>query len=218
MCRVKICGLKRPEDVELVDEVADYAGFVVAHELVSPRRLSLREAADLASVLSRAKPVLVLAARGPGDAIDAVLRAGVFKTLQYHAYLAPGAAGRVASVLRDHGVGFSPVLFYDKSSGSLRPGDPVGYSSVGYEYLLVDSLDRGGGGLRVPLSVYRSVASRAPRVAAAGGINPSNVGMVVETGVWMVDCSSGVESRPGVKNHELVLELVRRCHSRCGAL
>jgi phosphoribosylanthranilate isomerase len=46
-------------------------------------------------------------------------------------------------------------------------------------------------------------------VIAAGGLNPDNVEEIVRsTGVAGADCASGVESRPGVKDPELVQRFV----------
>jgi phosphoribosylanthranilate isomerase len=46
-------------------------------------------------------------------------------------------------------------------------------------------------------------------VIAAGGLTPLNVGSLIATStVAGVDTSSGVESQPGVKNHDLVVDFI----------
>jgi phosphoribosylanthranilate isomerase len=52
------------------------------------------------------------------------------------------------------------------------------------------------------------------KVVLAGGLNPDNVGdAIVRVGPWGVDCASGVETFPGKKSAELVLQFVAAARS-----
>lgn len=204
--KVKICGITRLEDAEIVDGVADYAGFIVDPAVNNRRRISLDKARDLASVLSKAVPVLVYLNRDAYMAVDEAARYG-FHVVQHHGLLPMDVYEYAASM----GVRLAPVATY-------RGQDPHDYAvevksllSNDPEYVLVDaekgSERRYEHGLKVPLHVYRAVAGLG-RVALAGGIGPSNVDVVKALDPYMIDVSSGVEAEPGVKDPEKVARLI----------
>ncbi len=222
---MKICGLKRAVDVEALDGLVEYLGFIVAPAGASPRAFPSAAAAwDLASTVSRSTPVLV-AALPPGEALREASAAG-FRVVQLHTPL--DAASMAAAVDAAAGLGFraAPVLLASRrgwlGAGPREAGEALQRGSV--EYVLVDADKReppgGPGGLRVSLdAVAEAVAALAPRgflVAAAGGVRPGNACLVARLGVGMVDVSSGVEEEPGVKSVGLVWRLLRELEG-CGA-
>ena len=46
------------------------------------------------------------------------------------------------------------------------------------------------------------------RAFVAGGLNPDNVAEVAALEPYAVDCASGVESSPGIKDHEKIRSFV----------
>jgi len=194
----------------LVDRYADYAGFIIDWLVDSPRRVDPRSAADMASTLSRAKPVAVFARVPPREAIDAAARLG-FPVVQHHGELGSGDAEYAESL----GINVAPVATYRPGKTAGHVADEVRALLVlgrNVEYVLVDadksSRETYEGGLKVPMEVYRAVAGLG-RVALAGGITPSNAKLVMGLNPYMVDVASGVESAPGVKDPALVEELAR---------
>ena len=75
--------------------------------------------------------------------------------------------------------------------------------------ILLDTTIRGvqgGSGVQFDPQVARILAEDGGvPVIVAGGITPDNVSKVLsESQAWGLDCSSGVEISPGVKNHDAV--------------
>ena len=73
-------------------------------------------------------------------------------------------------------------------------------------YDAFDSKQFGGTGNRISLDQLRVVD--LSRAFIAGGLNPDNVAEVAALGPYAVDCASGVESSPGVKDHEKLRSFV----------
>jgi phosphoribosylanthranilate isomerase len=199
---LKICGLTRRSDVELVDRVADYAGFIVDPETKSPRRTTPDSARDLASVLGRAKPVAVFDSYDPARAVDLAARYD-FPVAQM-----PQIFGAdVEDSARRRGVALAPVVLFGRDDVLRRAAQLAGGR---YEYVLVDAVKGSGAvysyGLRLPLELIEAVSTLG-RVAVAGGITPDNVEHVLKFKPYMVDVASGVESSPGVKDGSKVYAL-----------
>ncbi len=202
MTLLKICGLTRRSDVELVDRVADYAGFIVDPETKSPRRTTPDLARDLASVLGRAKPVAVFDSYDPARAVDLAARYD-FPVAQM-----PQIFGAdVEDSARRRGVALAPVVLFGRDDVLRRAAQLAGGR---YEYVLVDAVKGSGAvysyGLRLPLELIEAVSTLG-RVAVAGGITPDNVEHVLKFEPYMVDVASGVESSPGVKDGSKVYAL-----------
>jgi len=67
----------------------------------------------------------------------------------------------------------------------------------------------GGSGRTFDWSIARAAALRT-RVILAGGLTPANVAEAIrQVRPYAVDVASGVESAPGVKDHQLMARLVR---------
>ena len=73
--------------------------------------------------------------------------------------------------------------------------------------VLLDAFDReryGGTGKTFDWSI---IGDLHKRVFLAGGINPDNAVKAIEVGVYGIDVCSGVESKPGKKDHEKMKRL-----------
>jgi phosphoribosylanthranilate isomerase len=91
----------------------------------------------------------------------------------------------------------------------LRQGEVPSVTTHHADYVLLDAFDAkllGGTGSRIPLALLRAVD--LSRAFVAGGLNPDNVAEVAALGPYAVDCASGVESSPGVKDHEKIRSFV----------
>jgi phosphoribosylanthranilate isomerase len=205
--RVKICGLRTPQDVAAVAAAgAAYAGFVFFPK--SPRHLTIPQAHGLAiaAPLGLAKVALVVDA--DDAALDAIVEGLPLDMLQLHGHESPD---RVSQVRARYGL---PVM---KAVGVADEGDLAAvfdYSLVA-DQILIDakppkgSALPGGNGLSFD---WRLVAQRRwlrPWMLA-GGLTPDNVAEAVRlTNARQVDVSSGVESAPGVKDADKIAAFVK---------
>jgi phosphoribosylanthranilate isomerase len=82
-------------------------------------------------------------------------------------------------------------------------------TSLGSRRILVESAGRGGTGLSPDWGRVATIG-RLDNVVIAGGLTSENVAAAVANlGPAGVDVSSGVESEPGVKDHELMARFVQ---------
>jgi phosphoribosylanthranilate isomerase len=209
----KICGVTRRADAAAAEAAgAAYVGanFVPA----SPRRVEAHVAAALARAIS-IPLVAVVADLGPLEAA-AIARAAGARGIQLHGTEPP----ETVEALRSEG-GWE--LW--KAVRVRSPADVLDafdrFASV--DLLLLDGWDPsrlGGTGAPFDWRAVESVRRDAPaglRVGIAGGITPENVVEAIRLlQPDLVDVASGVESAPGVKDHDRIRELAREIRSRGG--
>ncbi|HKZ18475.1 MAG TPA: phosphoribosylanthranilate isomerase [Acidimicrobiia bacterium] len=196
MTWVKICGLTRPEDVEAAEVAgADALGFVLIES--SPRVITIDQAATLIGRTESAAFILTKDLRPP-DLIAAALATGATGVQPYGRYAAEAAA---AATL----VGLQVLRPID-------PGENVADIPLD-QYPLFDSKSKAGegNGGRMVDPANLPVSDRA--FVLAGGLTPGNVAHVIASAhPWGVDVSSGVETRPGVKDAGLIRSFVDAAH------
>jgi phosphoribosylanthranilate isomerase len=193
MTWVKVCGMTREEDIAAAEAAgADAIGLVLVPE--SRRAISVDRAAELAATVTT-QAVLLTKDLLPEDLIAAVLAVGVDAVQPYGAHAAEAAemAAQVGLfVLRPIDLDFdlaaipeSHVPLFDNRSGS----------------------DLGGTGQKLDLHLLPATERR---FVLAGGLSPDNVGEAIRLSrPWGVDASSRLESRPGIKDPDLVARFVR---------
>lgn len=204
--RVKICGLRRLDDVAaVVASGAAYAGFVFFAQ--SPRHLTVAAARPLLLAVPEGLAKVALTVDADDAALDAIVTALPLDMLQLHGHESPE---RVAQVRARYGL---PVM---KAVGVADAGDLAAvfeYSLVA-DQLLIDAKPAQGAALPGGNGVafdWRLLAGRRwlrPWMLA-GGLTPGNVAEAIRlTGAEQVDVSSGVESAPGVKDVGLIAGFV----------
>lgn len=205
--RVKICGLTRLEDAEVAARAgADYLGAILSEGF----RRSV-EPGMAASYVGET-----------GCSLVAVL---VDETPSRAAQLARATG---ASVLQLHGNEPAPVVAALRDLGDwsiwkalrVREADEVFAGLETYDGLVDGILldgwhpeHRGGSGVRFPWDVIAEARDRFPddlEFVAAGGLQPSNVAEAVRRlRPDVVDVSSGVEIRHGIKDPGRIRTFVR---------
>lgn len=196
MVRVKICGLTSLEDATMAVALgADALGFVFAE---SPRRVS----PELVRRIVRALPPLALTVGVFVDeSVKEVQRVREFCGLDYvqlHGRESQSAALRLGRrVIKALVIDDAPppaeaypkaTLLLDAPKGRPRPARGPGFD----------------------WSLALEAARRRP-VILAGGLNPDNVRLAVQTvRPFAVDVSSGVEKEPGRKDHARVAAFIAR--------
>lgn len=195
---VKICGLTRRQDaLAAADAGADYLGVVLVSE--SPRSVSVEEVRAIREGID-VPLALVTADRDP-DALIEAARTTDARILQLHGNEPPGDVER----LREAG---DWVIW---KSVRLREIGDMGRALERFDGL-VDAIHLdgwhprrlGGTGIRFPWREVAAVRDRIPAglgLVAAGGLTPENVAEAVRLlRPDVVDVSSGVEARPGIKD------------------
>lgn len=204
--KIKLCGLRRQEDVEYVNEfIPDYVGFVFA---TSKRKVSPDMASSLISNLNRnIKTVGVFVNEDVANLVSAVELAGL-DVVQLHG----DEDARYISGIR-HAL---PNIEIWKA---VRVRDEM--SIIAAEDLLVDKLlldafsieAYGGTGRTVDLELIRSLINKITKpFFMAGGLDINNIQNIADTALpFGLDLSSGIET-DGYKDRvkiKAVVELVR---------
>jgi phosphoribosylanthranilate isomerase len=197
--KVKICGVSRVEDARAaVAAGADFVGL--NFHPASPRAVSVETAAAIADAVPGATLVGVFVDAPRARVEEVAARVGL-AALQFHgdedAGYCTGWPWRVIKAIR-------AVPGADLAAEARR------FASV--DYLLVDSFVAGQpGGTGVPLDPEVAAGLPAARLFVAGGLRPDTVAAVVRAlRPFAVDVASGVEDRPGRKDHAKIEEFVRR--------
>jgi phosphoribosylanthranilate isomerase len=197
--KVKICGLTRPEDAAHAAAAgASFLGVVFAG---GPRRVSFARAADIAAA-SRGVPVLGVFSEQPVEEVARISRETGLAGAQLHgtydgddaAMLAEAGliVWRVLRIARPEDLDLLHETLHHAGAVLIEPRVP------GTE---------GGAGVPLDLSLAVEARKRLPdsRMALAGGLTPETVGRAVAlVRPDIVDVSSGVESLPGIKDHEKI--------------
>jgi phosphoribosylanthranilate isomerase len=188
--RIKICGLTREDDVlAAADLGAAYLGFNFASG--SLRRVTLEKVRSLARFARGALRVGVFVHETPEDIGEAV-EAGSLDLVQLH------------REPREEDLSLPiPIIAVVRVSGSAARRPPMAILSRCHA-VLFDSDDPTRRGTRVPFDWSTSIGDRSTvPVWIAGGLTPGNVAEAIRAvRPSGVDVASGVESAPGVKDHE----------------
>ncbi|WP_128515807.1 phosphoribosylanthranilate isomerase [Tabrizicola thermarum] len=196
--RVKICGLKTPEDVAAVAKAgAAYAGFNFFAR--SPRHVSPGEARALALIAPEGLCKVALVVDADDAALDAIVEAVPLDMLQLHGRETPA---RVAEIKARYGL---PVMKVIGVAVEADLAPLLDYQLVADQILVdakapKDAVLPGGNGLTFDWRLLVGRKWLKPWMLA-GGLTPENVGQAIQrTGARQVDVASGVESAPGVKD------------------
>jgi len=192
---IKVCGMTREEDVRFCDELGiDLLGFIFHPP--SPRNVEPAWAA-------RQKPARALKTgvfvRQDVDEINAVAREAGLDLLQLH-------GGHTVEQCRALGPDrVIKVLWPQRYAARKQLLEDMRLFAPVCRAILLDSGTSGGGhGLSLDPEAMRGLDCGHPWYLA-GGLGPHNLETMKKTGAAGFDLNSGVESAPGVKDHEKVL-------------
>jgi phosphoribosylanthranilate isomerase len=197
---VKFCGLRRPEDSKAAVALgADYVGVIFAG---GPRLVSIPEAlAVLAPTRGRALAVGVFGVLAP-DAIGRIVNEASLDIIQLSAH--PDASA--VSELRRF---TSADIWATVHCTSFLPPSAAELFDVADAVHLDARVDGmlGGTGRALPWDELAAALSDARgargKLVLSGGLTPENVRQAIAALTPdVVDVSSGVESAPGIKDHE----------------
>jgi phosphoribosylanthranilate isomerase len=216
---IKICGNTSLADARLAVEAgADAVGFVFAE---SPRRVTVGEAAAIASRLPLAAEKIGVFVEAGVEEIYSTVRAAGLTGVQLHFEAARELPGKLRTRLGS-GLRILRVVHFE-------PGDADAISrqiedcsaDPNVDGILVDSRTAtavGGTGVAFDWAAARETlfgnAAARKRLIAAGGLKPGNVARAIKTlRPWGVDVVSGVEAAPGRKDAKKVRDFVKRARA-----
>lgn len=201
MVRIKICGMTRMEDALLAAELGvDAVGFIFYPK--SPRAITPETAKEIASNLPPFIARVGVFVDEPPDTVHKICEKVGLDSVQLHGSEPPEKMslypGRVIKAFRVRG----------RATLNLLPKYQV-------SAWLLDTYKKGSaGGTGETFDWDIAVeAKRHGRIILAGGLTPENIAEAVSAvDPYAVDVSSGVEKKPGVKDHSRMREFVERCH------
>ncbi len=206
---VKICGLKTEAALDAaLAGGADYIGLVFYPP--SPRNVDIATAAGLAD-RARGRTRIVALLVDPDDALVAEVATSVRPdVLQLHGAETPDRCRTI------HAATGIPVMKAIKVETAADAAAALAYADV-VERILFDAKAPkgmsgalpGGNGLAFD---WDAIAGVAPHLTymLSGGLTPETVATAIRiTGAPAVDVSSGVESRPGEKDPDMIRRFLR---------
>ncbi len=201
---VKICGLKSEAALNAaLDGGADYVGLVF-HDR-SPRNIDLATASRLAAIARGRARIVALLVDANDRQVAEVVSAVAPDLIQLHGSETPERVAYVARTTR------RPVMKAVKVATPADAESAFAYRGAA-DLILFDAKPPegqpealpGGNGITFDWRALQTILGKIPFMLA-GGLNPLNVAEAVRlTGAAVVDVSSGVESRPGEKDPELI--------------
>ena len=198
MVKVKICGITNLEDALAAAEAgADALGFVFYPE--SPRFIDPGKARAIIARLPAFITSVGVFVDESEDLIRRIIREGGVQVLQFHGSESPILCTR----------------FREKAVKAIRIKDEESIKEMqmyDVDTFLLDTMVEGikGGTGKTFNWKYAEMAKEHGRIILSGGLNPYNIGDAVrQLKPYGVDVSSGVEIKPGKKDHDRIGEFVR---------
>ncbi|QRM53663.1 phosphoribosylanthranilate isomerase [Sinorhizobium sp. BG8] len=208
---IKICGLKTEEAVEeAVSQGATHIGFIFFEK--SPRYIEPADAGRLADRVRGKAKIVAVTVDVDNDELDEIIALLKPDVLQLHGSESPE---RVLNVKTLYGLPVMKALSV-RSADDLKRVEP--YVGIADRFLFdakppVGSDLPGGNGVSFDWHLMRLLDGDVDYMLS-GGLNKDNIAeALATTNAPGIDVSSGVESRPGVKDLELMqafFEAVRR--------
>jgi phosphoribosylanthranilate isomerase len=201
MVRVKICGITNAADARAaIDAGANLLGFNFYEK--SPRFITEAEAAKIRPLLpKKVKAVGIFVNASPAEVT--ALRASLkLDAAQLHGDETREAVAEIAGIL--------PVIkaFRVEPDFPLKTLDDYP-GAFAFLFDAADTGQYGGTGHSTDWDIARRAAT-GRRIILAGGLKVENVAAAVRiVRPYAVDVASGIESRPGKKDHELLREFIQ---------
>jgi phosphoribosylanthranilate isomerase len=188
--KVKICGITNYEDaIAAADMGADMLGFNFYPK--SPRYLTPDDAEKIIDRLPGYVDIVGLFVNDPFERIEQVIDQCQLDWIQFHGDEPPEFTEQFNT-------------FNVRTIKAIRVKDENDIKLAEKYYtdvILLDAFDPkkyGGTGLSFDWNIIGNITKR---VFLAGGITADNVTKAVELGIYGIDVCSGIESKPGKKDH-----------------
>jgi phosphoribosylanthranilate isomerase len=194
--KIKICGITNYEDaIAAVEMGADLLGFNFYPK--SLRYIEPEEALKIIKKLPAFVETAGVFVNAAYEQIREIKQLCMLNWVQFHGEEEPAFCER-----------FFPLNV--KTMKALRIRDKKDIEQVNdysTDAILLDAYDPakyGGAGITFDWNVIGHINKR---IFLAGGINPDNAAKAIELGVYGIDICSGIESKPGKKDHKKMKRL-----------
>lgn len=201
MTKVKICGLKNPDDIKCVNTLSpDFAGFVMFFEK-SHRNISVQTAQELLSLLDKNIKSVAVTVSPTEEQLEQIYNLG-FDYVQIHGNITD-------EVLKNSK---TPIIRAINVSGTDSLTDLDNYKNV--KGILFDSAVPGSG-KSFDWSMLEKLPKNQKMLFLAGGLTADNVAKAVaQLRPFAVDVSSGVElADKSGKDFELVRAFIENARN-----
>lgn len=207
--KIKLCGIKRPEDIGYMNEFRpDYIGFVFAG---TRRRIAPETAAELAEKLKPGIGKVGVFVDEPPGAVEYAVRIAGLGAVQLHGSENAEYIAEIRAIL--------PGVEIWKAVRVKKPEDVTAAMELPADRFLLDGFSPGqAGGTGIPANL-EAVEAAAPQrpYFLAGGLNCGNIERIVRRmRPFGVDLSSGIETdgRKDQKKIETIMALLRNTEKR----
>ena len=213
--KIKICGLSSVEQIKMVvNSNADMAGFIFADP--SPRKITPEDARELSfSTLAKNLDRVAVFVNPNNDFLEEAIDSINANFIQLH------GNESVERCLEIKAITGLPIIKSIGVSNMIDIKEAEKYINA-IDYFLFDAKpDTSSGGQRGGLNKVFDWSMlnnwKGPNYFLSGGLNISNVREAIqETNAYVIDVSSGVESKPGIKNDKMIKDFVKMTRSEFG--
>lgn len=201
MTKIKICGLRREEDILMANKyLPDYIGFVFAE---SKRKITKPEAGRLKEMLDRRIKAAGVFVNAPVADIIKLCRETIIDIVQLH-------GGEGEEYIKELKKYISvPVI---KAIRPRTEEEITGALALSSDYLLLDTYmegQYGGSGVAFDWNMVPTQPYMTDKIFLAGGLNSCNVKKaILACRPFCVDVSSGIETE-GFKDEAKVQAFIR---------
>lgn len=209
---IKICGIKSLRELKIVEKYANATGVIV--ESTSKRTISLSKSKEL--IKNSNIPVFTVSTLEDFESWSNIVEKTKTEYIQIHSDMEPDA---IEKLKEEYGLFIMKAFKVPKSTSSPERDAEKIINQIMEYYNIIDRvlLDTGKGcGVthdhRISKIICKTVGKNF-EIVLAGGLNPENVGEIVNyVQPFGVDASSGVE-RNNEKNEELIKLFVNAVRS-----
>ncbi len=206
--KIKICGLKRPEDVNYVNQsLPDFAGFVFAG---TKRKIDFDTAYNLKKALNPSIPSIGVFVNAKIGDILHLVRENVLDYIQLHGDETEEYIITLRSELKAMGKEQIPII---KAVRVMSTEQVLNAEQLSVDYLLLDAFVAGEYGGSGKVFDHTLIPHLKKPFFLAGGIDSNNIETILETlkkedkVPFCIDVSSSVETE-GNKDEEKIAEMV----------
>lgn len=201
--KVKVCGMTRPQDVEMaVAEGIDAIGMILHAN--SPRLITKEKAIQIRKVVPDEVKLVGVFVDAPVDLVLDYMHGIGLDLVQLHGDETSDYANSLSS----------PYVKAIRAKTSSQVQQQIDEFDSACAILLDPYVkgQHGGTGKQLDLSLWPTTSEH--KLILAGGLNPSNIRQaVVGSKPYGVDLNSGVESSPGIKDIELIRQALQAIQS-----